>query len=717
MDIKVKEAQEWLNATYIGHSWYTVLDNDGITGAATFRALCKALQYELGLSGIDGIIGSGTLSACPTIGSSTTNVNLIKILQCGFYCKGYECGGITGVYYLATQNAATAFRKDVGFTNNDGTMPPRFIKALLNTDAYVLVSSGTVYVRNAQQYLNTNYIINLPNWSLIPCNGVPDRNMMKAIIAALQYEEANHTTSGVDGIYGNNTLTKAPILTQGTTQIAFVKVVQMCLMCMMETNAGLDGVYDDKLAALISEFQEFYQLPTLSYGTVDRVTWASLLSSKGDTTRAALACDTSVILNSSKATALYNSGYRYIGRYLTGTVGGTRSKAMTKDEVNDIFNAGLRIFAIFQDGVVTREKFTYEQGRADAATALEAARALGIPYGENIYFAIDYDMTNDDVTNYVIPYFRGIRKTFNSNYNRYKSGIYGARNVCSRVASAGYSVSSFVSDMSTGFSGNLGYKIPNDWAFDQFYEYTYMGADANFALDKVAYSGRYRGFDHLETHTNDDPIPVPTEEILLDRYREILKEFNVTPSFTLALNNTYHIETPMLYIEYKAGHNVTYLKDSDCIWTPELIISNGTVDSETFTLAQSICNEITSETALEFTAKGGVGVISSLCNEMNNGKISIGIKTMNGNLAFVYSVEQELWTDSDGAVHKLSVEITIECRNQPTPQNVPVMLPNAMAVSAAAVTVGVLALVIVYTPGAIPALSAMLSAFVSLAMG
>ena len=44
MDIKVKEAQEWLNATYIGHSWYTVLDNDGITGAATFRALCKALN-------------------------------------------------------------------------------------------------------------------------------------------------------------------------------------------------------------------------------------------------------------------------------------------------------------------------------------------------------------------------------------------------------------------------------------------------------------------------------------------------------------------------------------------------------------------------------------------------------------------------------------------------------------------------------------------------
>ena len=61
---------------------------------------------------------------------------------------------------------------------------------------------------------------------------------------------------------------------------------------------------------------------------------------------------------------------------------------MTPSEIDHILDAGLRIFSIFQEGTVTREKFTYEQGRADAATALEAARALGIPYGEIIYFAI-----------------------------------------------------------------------------------------------------------------------------------------------------------------------------------------------------------------------------------------------------------------------------------------------------------------------------------------
>ena len=46
----------------------------------------------------------------------------------------------------------------------------------------------------------------------------------------------------------------------------------------------------------------------------------------------------------------YDAGYRYVGRYLTGTVGGTTSKAMTRDEIKSIFAAGLNIFPIFQEG-------------------------------------------------------------------------------------------------------------------------------------------------------------------------------------------------------------------------------------------------------------------------------------------------------------------------------------------------------------------------------
>ncbi|MFM9607423.1 glycoside hydrolase domain-containing protein [Streptomyces niveiscabiei] len=67
-----------------------------------------------------------------------------------------------------------------------------------------------------------------------------------------------------------------------------------------------------------------------------------------------------------------------------------------------------------------------------------------------------------EVTDHVLPHFRGIRDIMNEHGQGYLTGIYGPRNVCSRVVAAGYTSASFVCDMSTGFSGNLGYPLPAD---------------------------------------------------------------------------------------------------------------------------------------------------------------------------------------------------------------------------------------------------------------
>lgn len=48
-DSRVTEVQEWLNETYGAQSWFTKLTVDGMTGAGTCKALCKALQYEIGV--------------------------------------------------------------------------------------------------------------------------------------------------------------------------------------------------------------------------------------------------------------------------------------------------------------------------------------------------------------------------------------------------------------------------------------------------------------------------------------------------------------------------------------------------------------------------------------------------------------------------------------------------------------------------------------------
>ena len=107
-----------------------------------------------------------------------------------------------------------------------------------------------------------------------------------------------------------------------------------------------------------------------------------------------------------------------------------------------------------------------------------------------------------------MPYFRRINLFFNSEKNdkNYKVGIYAPRYVCTKISEHGLAESSFVADMSTGFSCNLGFPIPLNWAFDQFYEMSF-NSSPSFPLDKDAYSGRDIGFskfDEVEEKTPEE---------------------------------------------------------------------------------------------------------------------------------------------------------------------------------------------------------------------
>lgn len=662
MDAKVQLAQKWYNETYSNQSWYTRIAEDGVTGQGTCRALCKALQHEIGLtSGIDGILGNASLKACPTIGPSTSNMNLIKIIQSGFYCKGYECGDISGVYDGQTIAAAQQFRQDAGFPDTDGKMPPLFIKALLNTDAYVLISSGKSYVRKAQQYLNSHYFINMGTWGLIPCNGVTDRYMMKGIIAALQYEEAGKSMTGVDGLYGNNTLNRAPNLTLGTSQKEYVKIAQMCLMCMMEVDAGIDGIFDATLKAQIQTFQSHYCLTSAASGVIDRITWASLLSSKGDSTRPALACDTSFQLNAAKAKSLYQDGYRYVGRYLSGFVGtgsNRKPKYLTRNELNTLFNAGLKVFAIFQEGAVTPTKFTTTLGKSDASKAITTAISLGIPEGEIIYFAIDCDMTDAQITSYAIPYFKGIKSAMSNYGNKYRIGIYGSRNVCTRVAASGGSVSSFVSDMSTGFSGNLGYKIPNDWAFDQFHENgAYPTDGTTIAIDKVAYSGRYSGFNTI------------TKDPCLDIAKHTLSHLGIRVTQNFELGKEVYNDHVKYYEKYLVGMTNTFdSKTDNYAYSPILKISNSSFEINYNEVIETVLGKMDASMRAEFDRVNGPTFLNSLALNLGDADLKIGTKFTTGHLEIEFKIAKTITLD-DGSTSTLYFKINIGYRNISTPAN------------------------------------------------
>ena len=124
---------------------------------------------------------------------------------------------------------------------------------------------------------------------------------------------------------------------------------------------------------------------------------------------------------------------------------------------------------------------------------------------------------------------------FNSKYNTldYRVGVYGPRLVCRRLAEKKISVSSFVADMSRGFSGNLGYPIPNNWAFDQFKEYDFTSSPS-FALDKDAYSGRDKGAITLnpQANHNSDTLTIELAQSRIRAARDIFIR-NVTKPLNL----------------------------------------------------------------------------------------------------------------------------------------------------------------------------------------
>lgn len=467
MDINVFQTQTWLNKNYQGIGGYKVITADGITGWGTMKALITALQIEIKIPLPNGNFGPGTKAAFKglSINSPSTDKNKIFILQGALYCKGYDPKEFTGIFTSLTKNAIIEFQTDAGLANKNGVVDATIMKSLLAMDAFKLLNyggyNGDAKVRTIQQRLNNDYISNQyfnNDIGLIPCDGIYGRYTNKGLLYALQIEIG---ISVPNGVFGPGTKGKCPVLTPGSTKTKLIYLLQYALYCNgkeFDPN-GFDGQYGNGAKTAVTKFQKFSCLP--ADGITGMQTWASLLVSNGDTARKGNVCDCATTITAEKAKTLNDNGYIAVGRYLTGMF------KMTVTELETIYGNGIKVFPIFETSGTKSSYFTTNKGLADAKSAILAANAMSFLSGTIIYIAVDYDALDYDVTNYIIPYFRAISNEFSINESGYKVGIYGPRNVCSRVAAAGYSCSSFVCDMSSGFSGNIGYSLPNDWAFDQ----------------------------------------------------------------------------------------------------------------------------------------------------------------------------------------------------------------------------------------------------------
>lgn len=497
-DIRKLDAQIFLHKFY--QSTCTI---NAKAGSVLCTELTKALQkILLDLPDSDpgfGTFGEKTLAACPTLQlgmeSTSQNKKLITLFCHAMFCKGYST---TAIYDAYNANIAAGVKKlqaDMGLTQT-GIVTPAMMKAVFNADSYVLSSKGNSRIREIQQAMNSGY----SEYSGInPCDGIYSRATNKAMIYAIQKEEGISVADSAPS-FGSKTFGLFPTLPftgdskeTGKDETRLTKILQYALYVNEQYTGPFDGVYSADVQSAVKSFQSFMAYPgTITTSATARV-MKGLLASCGDTSRDCTGCDTATIITEHFAHLLKVYGYSYVGRYLTGTVRTENnqriSKALTVSEADVILAEGLHIIPIYQDGGTYISYFTQRRGSSDAEEAYVAAKSLGIPDGTTIYFAVDLDVLDTQIDS-VVQYFLGVSR----NIHTYNVGVYGTRNVCARVINAGYASKCYVSDMSTGYSGNLGFKMPNTWAFDQFGQERISGIE----IDRVAVSGFDAGVSALD---------------------------------------------------------------------------------------------------------------------------------------------------------------------------------------------------------------------------
>jgi peptidoglycan hydrolase-like protein with peptidoglycan-binding domain len=505
-DEMVLRAQQFINKTYLNGATLGIakLKEDGQTGWSVMYALTRALQYELGITSLSNTFGPTTLSTLqsryPSLNANNVpSWNFACIIQSALYCKGYDGGAIDGSYNARVQAAVVQMKQDMGVAGAfpGGSLEPKVFKALLNMDAYVTVNNGSSVTRSVQQWLNGRYI-HRRDFFIIPCDGHHSRDVAKSMLFAVQYElgMADGTATGVFGP-GTQAGLKANTVSLGSTGTW----ARLFTGAMQLNGRGVAfGDFTSDVRGAVELFQSFSKLPVT--GTGNFATWASLLVSHGDQTRSGEACDGVTKITPARAQALKAAGYKYIGRYLYNpSLTDLPEKQIQPGELATIKEYGLRCFPIYQTWSRSTDYFHYGQGSIDAYNAIRWAKIHGFKADTIIYFAVDYDALDFEVTDYIIPHFQGVWDTIREHSN-YQVGIYGPRNVCQRVSNAGFAVTSFVSDMSSGFSGNLGYPLPTNWAFDQIVTKSIGSGSGAIEIDNNIASGR-------DTGQNDfSPVPL-----------------------------------------------------------------------------------------------------------------------------------------------------------------------------------------------------------------
>lgn len=166
-----------------------------------------------------------------------------------------------------------------------------------------------------------------------------------------------------------------------------------------------------------------------------------------------------------------SAGYKFVARYYFSGISHVKTK-LTHAEAKHLSDMDISLVAVFENASDHAGYFSLGQGTLDGASAYSyAANTIHQPEGTPIYFTVDYDASEQDLQQRIIPYFKGVRQA----RGNYFVGVYGSGFVCRRLKELGLVSFTWLAQ-STGFSESREY---TDWNIKQGNTTTLFGMDVD----------------------------------------------------------------------------------------------------------------------------------------------------------------------------------------------------------------------------------------------
>lgn len=189
---------------------------------------------------------------------------------------------------------------------------------------------------------------------------------------------------------------------------------------------------------------------------------------------------------------LKTQGFRTVLRYYTALAS---PKALTRAEALALVAHGFTLGAVYQDRGTTAADFSADRGKAAGQHALQyAMQTIGQPRGTGLYFSVDFDASQREISNHILPHFRAVREALieaGETAPSYRIGAYGSGLVLRNLLDAGVIELAWLS-MSSGFRENKTFLQSGRWNLHQKLEIKNVNTPAGkFSYDpnEVAEAG------------------------------------------------------------------------------------------------------------------------------------------------------------------------------------------------------------------------------------